>query len=172
MNRQQFDWLKDKNITIKSFKGYDQWHKAKCPKCGGNLSVIFSTKGGVYVQCWSAKCEEKSATTLIYLQDVDASLNITLQILSKCYLELVYKLRPRSETVGNLWIGIGIDGDQTYIFDPDHPYQNDLTMDGDAIITSILADVDNGPLVKCMYYMYIGICLIQKIQITLYLLYI
>tara|TARA_R100000458_G_C8242533_1_gene221195 strand:+ start:1055 stop:1276 length:222 start_codon:yes stop_codon:yes gene_type:complete len=59
MKLDQRNWLNNNNIIIKKFNGYDQWHKTKCPTCEGNLSVIINLKGGVYAQCWSAKCETK-----------------------------------------------------------------------------------------------------------------
>ena len=59
LNKEQSDWLSAHGIPVKRFKGYDQWHKSFCPNCKGNLSVIFDMKGGVYAQCWSAKCETK-----------------------------------------------------------------------------------------------------------------
>eukprot|EP01084_Bolivina_argentea_P251699 422240_1 len=56
------------------------------------------------------ECNESHALTTIDLQDVNTELNITVNILSNCFVNFAFKIRPRTLSVGNMWIGLGFGG--------------------------------------------------------------
>eukprot|EP01084_Bolivina_argentea_P251693 422225_1 len=90
-------------------------------------------------------CIQRNATTIVYLKDVNCYINIQLMIYNNCYFEFIFTMKPRSQTIGNVWIGLGVNGNQTR-FNLSNPIYANMT--GDALIISILATDNNKPLSK------------------------
>ena len=95
-------------------------------------------------------CRNKSAKTVIELLDVNAYINISLNLINsdeRCDAEFEFAIKPRTVTVGNLWIGIGFEKlSPNSTFDPLFPNANPVEMKGHALIVSLLADDTNTPL--------------------------
>eukprot|EP01084_Bolivina_argentea_P251691 422223_1 len=81
-------------------------------------------------------CTPKTAISRVNMLNVDAKIDIILNILGNCYHDFTFKIIPRSKTVGNLWIGIGIGSDN---FDKTNPNSIYPKMSGNGLVISFLA---------------------------------
>ena len=101
----------------------------------------------IATDCTNVNAFDKTASSVISLLDVNTFINVTLTLTDDCKTEFSFAVTPRTETIGNLWIGVGFEAisDDTR-FDLSNPNANMPTMDGNALIISLLADGINSPL--------------------------
>eukprot|EP01084_Bolivina_argentea_P251700 422241_1 len=92
-------------------------------------------------------CTSKNATTILHLKDVDCNITVKFSLSVECYMQLSFELSPRSHTVGNLWIGMGIDKTINHTFSDTHAYdmlnsRSGYLMNGNALIVSLFATIN------------------------------
>eukprot|EP01084_Bolivina_argentea_P060874 111206_1 len=99
----------------------------------------------------SRQCHTRHAQTNIEMADVNTNLTILVNIFESCHLNFSFKLSPRTQTIGNAWIGLGFnekgyntDDDKCVNEETGYCY-NKFPMTGAGFIVGLQA-TNNGPL--------------------------